>query len=174
MKKWLLVLALVTGVVVPVSAQAPEFPKPGPEHAMLKKMEGTWDCVIKGMGAESKGKMIYKMELGDLWLVGNFEGDVFGSKFTGKGMDTYDGLKKKYVSVWCDSMSTTPVLLEGTYDKAKKTLTQTGSGPGPDGKPATYKSITVYKSDDEINFSMNLVVEGKDVPMIAIDYKRKK
>jgi hypothetical protein len=105
MKK-LLTLVVVLAISVAGQAQQPEFPKPGPEHEYLKKMEGTWNCTIKGMGAESKGVATYKMELGGLWLVSSFEGDVFGSKFTGKGLDTYDTTKKKYTSIWIDSMST--------------------------------------------------------------------
>ncbi len=156
-------------------AQQPDFPKPGPEHELLKKMEGTWDCVIKGAGGDSKGKMVYKMELGGLWLVSSFEGDVFGSKFSGKGMDTYDQTKKKYCSAWFDSMSTTPMLFEGAYDKAKKTLTLFAEGPTPDGKTGKFKSTTEIKSDNEMVFKMALVgPDGKDNVMMTIEYKRKK
>lgn len=172
MKK-MLALMMVLGIGMPALAQQLEFPKPGPEHEILKKMEGNWDCTIKGMG-EAKGKMTYKMDLGGLWLVGSFEGEMFGGKFSGRGMDTFDQMKKKYTSVWIDSMSTTPMIFEGTYDKDKKTLTQTADGPGPDGKPAKYKSVTVYKNDDEFTFTLNLVVEGKDTPMMTMEYKRKK
>jgi hypothetical protein len=35
-----------------VLAQEPA--KPGPEHDMLKKWEGTWDATMKMAGAESK------------------------------------------------------------------------------------------------------------------------
>jgi len=151
---------------------AQDFPKPGPEHEMLKKMAGNWDFTMKMMGAESKGKVVYKMELGGMWLVSSLEGEIFGTKFYGKGLDSYDANKKKYVSAWFDSMSASPMIMEGTLDKEKKTLTLAGEGPGSDGKPTKYKSISVMPDDDTIEFSMYMG-ETKD-PSFTISYKRKK
>ena len=167
--RWLAV-AVVAVVAVPASAQ--EFPKPGPEHEQLKKLEGTWDATMKAPGMESKGTMTYKMDLGGLWLVSSFEGEFAGMKFSGKGLDTYDAAKKKYVGVWFDSMSTTPMTMEGTYDPAKKTLTMIGDGVGMDGKPAKWKSVSEMPDKDTVHMSM-FVGDGKE-PMFTITYKRKK
>ena len=164
-------VALAVAVAAP-AAKAQEFPKPGPEHELLKKMEGTWDLTMKFGGDETKGTVTHKMELGGLWLVGDLRSEIFGAKFYGKGLDTYDPETKKYVSVWVDSMSARPMVMEGTYDKAKKTLTMTGEGPGPDRKPAKWKSVSEFSDDDTIKFSM-YVGDGKD-PMFTITYKRKK
>ena len=154
------------------AAKAQEQPKPGPEHEVLKKLVGNWDITMKFGGMESKGTVVYKMELGGLWLVGDLESELFGAKFHGKGLDGYDANKKKYVGVWVDSMSTSPMLMEGTFDKAKRTMTMEGSGPGEDGKPAKYKSVSVMPDDDTINFIM-FVGDGKE-PAFTIVYKRKK
>src|SRR5260370_28344655 len=102
-----LVVACAAGVLVAPAAVAQEAPKPGPEHALLKRAEGTWDATLKFGDQESKGTMTYKMGLGGLWLVSDFKGEVMGAKFEGKGMDTYDPAQKKYVNVWFDSMSAT-------------------------------------------------------------------
>ena len=51
-------------------------------------------------------------------------------------------------------MITSPMTLEGTYDKAKKTMTMAGEGPGEGGKSAKFKSISEMPDDDTINFSM--------------------
>lgn len=153
-----------------VSAQ--EAPKPGPEHDVLKKMVGDWDLTMKFGGMESKGRVTYTMEVGGLWLVSNLESERFGTKFQGKGLDSYDPTRKKYVGVWVDSMATSPMFLEGTFDKAKKTMTMSGEGPGMDGKPTKYKSVSVMPDDDTINFSM-YIGDGKD-PAFTIVYKRKK
>ncbi|HVL13208.1 MAG TPA: DUF1579 domain-containing protein [Gemmata sp.] len=163
------VLAAVLGAS---AASGQDFPKPGPEHEVLKKMEGNWDLTMKFAGMESKGTVTYKMELGGLWLVGNLEGDLGGIKFSGKGMDTYDASKKKYVGIWVDSMSTSPMMLEGSYDKAKKTLTMAGDGPGMDGKPTKHTAVTEMPDDDTINFSM-FTGDAKE-PAFTIVYKRKK
>ncbi len=153
-------------------AQQPEAPKPGPEHEMLKKKEGTWTTAMKAGGAEFKGMVTYKMELGGLWLVGGFEGDSPAGKFSGKSLDTYDAKTKTFVGVWADSMGTKPMNMAGTYDKATKTTTQTGDGEGMDGKPAKWKSVSVDTDDDTIDFRM-FVGDAKE-PMFTITYKRKK
>lgn len=164
-------VAAVVALVAPV-ARAQDGPKPGPEHELLKKMEGNWDLVMKFGGMETKGTVVYKMELGGLWLTGTLESELFGSKFTGKSLDTYDATKQKYIGVWVDSMVTQPMLLEGDYDKDKKTLTLSGDGPGMDGKPTKYKSVSAYPDDNTIDFSM-YIGDGKE-PAFTIVYKRKK
>ena len=80
---------MVAALVSPV-AKAQEPPKAGPEHEVLKKMEGNWNLVMKFGGMESKGTVAYKMELGGLWLTGAMESELFGAKFQGKSLDTYD------------------------------------------------------------------------------------
>jgi len=167
--KFVVALA-VAFVASPVQAQF--APKPGPDHDVLKKMEGNWDLTMKFGSNESKGTVTYKMELGGLWLVGSLESELFGEKFTGKSLDTYDAAKKKYVGVWVDSMGTMPMVLEGTFDKATKTLTMSGDGPGMDGKPTKYKSVSVMPDDNTINFSM-YIGDVKE-PTFTIVYKRKK
>jgi hypothetical protein len=69
-------------------------------------------------------------------------------------------------------MSTSPMVMEGTYDKAKKTLTMVGDGPGMDGKPVKHRTVSEMPDDDTINFSMYMG-DAKD-PMFTIVYKRKK
>jgi hypothetical protein len=165
-------IALALGAAV---GWAQEFPKPGPEHAHLKELEGTWDATVKFMGGESKGVMTYKMELGGLWLVSDFQGDFGGMKFQGKGLETYDPAKKKYVSIWVDSMETYPMISEGTFDKERKVLTMTGQGPGMDGKMTTYKSVVEMKDKDMMVFTMSTPgKDGKDQVIMTITYKRRK
>jgi hypothetical protein len=159
-------------VLAPSALFAQEGVKPGPEHAWLKKMEGTWASSMNMGGMESKGSIVYKMELGGLWLTSKMEGDLFGQKFTGQGMDGYDPAKKKYVGIWVDSMGAAPVVMEGDYDKEKKMLKMLGTGPGPDGKSIQYRSVTEYPDDDTMNFKM-FMVDSKE-PAFTIAYKRKK
>ena len=169
--RWFCAIALTAALTAP-AARAQDTPKPGPEHEVLKKMAGNWDLTMKFGGMETKGTVVYKMEPGGLWLSSNLESELFGQKFWGKGMDSYDPIKKKYVGVWVDSMSTSPMVMEGTFDKAKKTLTMAGEGPGMDGKPTKYKSVSTMPDDDTINFTMHMG-DGAE-PAFTIVYKRKK
>lgn len=168
----LFVAALVVAGVSSVAQAQDFFPKPGPEHELLKKWAGTWDTTMKMMGMESKGVATYKMDLGGLWLTSTFEGDLGGAKFSGRGLDSYDAGKKKYVGVWIDSMSTSPMLMEGTFDKATKRQTMIGDGPGMDGKPVKFKAVSEWVDDDTVNFSMYMG-DGKE-PAFTIVYKRRK
>jgi hypothetical protein len=163
-------VTVIAALAMPSFAQEP--PKPGPEHEMLKKLEGKWDTTLKFGGKESKGTVTYKMELGGLWLVGAHEAALFGQKFSGRSLDSYDPAKKKYISVWVDSMATAPLIMEGTYDKDKKELTMTGEGPGMDGKPTKYRSIT--KMPDADTMEMTMYVGDTKEAGFSVTYKRKK
>lgn len=154
-------------------AQAP--PMPGPEHEHLKRLAGDWSASFKGEGgAESKGTMSVKVECGGLWAFSDFHAEFAGQKFQGRGVDGYDPVKKKYVSVWVDSLSTIPMFLEGTMDAATQTLTMTGEGRGPDGKPMKFKSETRFPDNDHMTFTMSVIgADGKPMPMMTIEYTRK-
>jgi Protein of unknown function (DUF1579) len=168
-------LVCAASVLLVPAALAQEPPKPGPEHARLKKAEGTWDATVKFGDQESKGIMTYKMDLGGLWMTSDFKGEFAGQKFEGKGLDTYDAGKKKYINVWVDSMSTSPMIMEGAYDKDNKVLTLTGEGPGMDGKMVKYKGVLENKDNDTMVYTMsNPGKDGKDQVMMTITYKRKK
>ena len=166
---------LVTGTVVlafGTTARAQQPPKPGPEHKLLKDREGTWDTTMKAGGNKFKGTATFKMELGGLWLVGSMDSDLGGQKLYGKSLDTYDAGKKKYVGYWFDNTGTTAMVMEGTYDKDKKTLTLEGKAPGQDGKESTWRSVS--RMPDRNTIEMSMYVGGAKEPMFTVTYKRKK
>lgn len=164
-------LTIVALLILLPSARAQEPPKPGKEHDHLKRLVGTWDAETEF----GKGTMTYKMGLGGLWLIGNFDGEFGRMKFQGKSLDTYDAATKKYRSVWVDSFSTAARNMEGNLDKDGKVMTMTGEGRGPDGMAAKFKSITEIKDADTVSFSLFMMdKEGAQQPMVKIMYKRKK
>jgi hypothetical protein len=170
--------ALAIGLASCMVADDPQAfptPKPGPEFDILKKLEGTWDATMEVPGMPAANcTATYKMECGGLWLVSNFEGKFAGQPFQGKGLDSYNADKKKYVSVWVDSMLTTPYILEGTWDVEKKTLTMNGEMPEPGGKTVKSKTVSEWKDDDNFVFTMYAPnKEGKETAMFKITYKRK-
>jgi hypothetical protein len=154
----------------PVAAQ----PKPGPEHEKLKQFEGVWDGTVAFGGSESKGTATYKMGLGGFWLTLEFRGEFGGEKFEGRGTTGYDPIKKKYVSSWVDSMGPAMMSMEGAFNKDGTTYTETGEGPGMDGKPVKMKSVYEFKDKDTMLFTMYTIADGKDQEMFKITYKRKK
>ncbi len=163
------VVAIVAFLGLASSSALQEPPKPQKEHEFLKRLVGKWDANTPS----GKGTMSYKMGLGGLWLISDFEGEFGEMKFEGKGLDTYDPPTKKFRSVWVDSLSTSARNMEGTLDPAEKILTLTGDARGPDGNPAKYKSTLEMKDADTMDFSLFIVGPGdKDQPMVQITYKR--
>lgn len=155
------------------SAAQPPSPKPGPEHEYFKQFEGVWDATIHEGDKTSKGTMMWKVGLGGLWLLEHFKGEAGGMAFEGHGASSYDANKKKYCGVWIDSMSTTPMTFEGTYDKAKKTMTSIGEAAGPDGKPMKMTMVTRMLDNDNLVFTIAAPGEnGKTFEMMKITYKR--
>lgn len=167
---------LVMAIGLVLAARLPaqqELPKPGPEHEHLKALAGIWDA--QSAGGESKGTLSREMALNGLWLLEHFKGEAGGMKFEGRGATSYDAAKKKYINVWIDSMSTSPMVSEGTYDKSSKTMTMKGDMPLPDGKTMKVTMVTVTKDANTNVFTMTGAgPDGKEFEMIKITYRRGK
>lgn len=155
---------------------AQTFSKPGPEHEALKKMEGTWDVQLTLPGnLKGKGRMTSKMECGGLWLERDLNANLGGLKLQTKSLDGYDPIKKKYISVQFDSLTTVPMSLEGDYDPATRTLTQTGEGRDFDGSPEQVKSVFKQLDDDHQSVEVYRVYpDGKVAKHLTIEYTRRK
>ena len=149
---------------------------PGPQHKKLGELEGTWNLAIKSEGGDSSGKSVYKMECGGLWLTSHFDADFGGMKFQGKGMDGYDPAKKKYVSVWVDSLTTAPMFFEGDFDAKGEKLTMTCDSTVPgSSKPAQWRSVTTIVDKDKHIFEMYLKPQGgQEQKMMTVEYTRAK
>jgi hypothetical protein len=154
---------------------AQELPKPGPEHEKLKEYVGSWDAEMDMNGQKSKCSATYKSICDGMWLQSDFQGDLGGMKFQGHGLDGYNMITKKYVGTWVDSMSSSPMTFEGTYDEKTKTTTMAGESLGPDGQPQKFKTTTVHKDKDHFTFKMFMVTSGGDENLaFTIEYTRKK
>ena len=162
-------------MVVTSNARA-QVPGPQPEHAKLKSMEGKWKFVLKAAdGSESPGTNESKLECGGLWLISDFKTTFGGAPFQGHGMDGYDSAKKKYVTIWVDSLTSAPMIFEGDFDSTGKILTMTSEAQGPTGQPAKWRSVTKIVSENEHTFEMFLTPkDGKELSMMTVTYKRDK
>ena len=164
-------LALIC--VMSVSALAQEPLKPGKEHGFLAEVEGDWVVKMHSQGGDVLGSCTYKMAHNGLWLTSTLAIKMPEGPFTGQGLDSYDPVKKKYVAIWVDSMSASPMMLEGDRSQDGKKMTMSGKGPGPDGKPTVYNTETEYINKDKHTFKMWMgPVTGE--PMFVATYERKK
>jgi hypothetical protein len=175
MRTWCRIPALIiVGLVSRSPAQA-QPPMPTAEHEQLKNLVGTFEATLSMGGMESRGTMTYKQQQGGFWLVSHFVGEVGGQKFEGNGLDGYDPAKKKFVSIWTDSMAPQPMISEGTWDKEKNEMTMLGHAPGPDGKPVKTRTVTAWSDADNAVFVLYMSSpEGKEQEVLKITYKRKK
>jgi hypothetical protein len=182
-------LLLAAVVAVPTSAGEkkkddfliPEV-KLGPEHTFLASLAGTYDANVKFFmdpakaPTESAGVMTRKMILDGHFLQESFKGTFFGKPFSGLGTIGYDQTRKKYVSAWCDSMSTTISVTHGTHDAANKTFTSVGEEIDRTGKKLKSRDVLKIVSDEEQLFEMYRQPEGapSEFKVMEITYKRKK
>jgi hypothetical protein len=176
MRNHLLPALFAALLTVPVAAQQP--PTPGPEHKQLLAYAGTWDAVIEmtdetGKQTTSKGVSKLAAGPGGFWIVDDFQAEMMGAPFTGHGTTGYDQTKGKYVGTWIDSWSSSVMVLEGTYDAAKKALTLSGMAPGMDGKPVLHTMVTTDKDANTRVFEMFLPgPDGKAMKVMTITYTR--
>jgi hypothetical protein len=177
----LLTLVATLAASPALRAQAPEMPKPGPEHELFKQDAGTWDATVEAWMAPGAPPMTSKavetnvLGCGGLCLVTEFKGDFGGVPFDGHGTSAYDPTKKKYVGSWTDSMSTGLMIGESTYDPVKKVVTGYMEGPDMTGKVVKSKSVVEYKADGSRVFTMyNRTPDGKEVAGMRITYTKRK
>ena len=165
-------------VTLLAAASAQDTPRPGPEHKKLAAYAGTWDAAVEmadptGQVTKSKGVSELKVGPGGLWLLEHFQADFGGTPFEGHGHNGYDPAKGKYVATWIDAWSTSPMILEGGYDKDGKVLTMTGTAPGMDGKPVLTRYVTTHQDANTDVFEMYMPGPyGKEMKVLTITYTR--
>jgi hypothetical protein len=155
--------------------------EPGPEHAELKKVEGSYDVGVKMWmdpsqpPMESKATAEFKMVMNGRWLQQTFKGEMMGKPFTGTGYDGYDRAAKKYVGTWLDDMSTQMMYLKGESKDGGKTIEYTGDQVCPM-MDKEMKVRTVHKKidDNKFTFEMYQTIDGKETKGMELTYTRKK
>ena len=150
--------------------ECPEF-RPTPEHRILAASAGDFDLAFND---GSKGTTSCKLDLGGQWLLEHVKADFCGHGYEGRGATSYDPARKRYIGVWIDSVSPVPLVSEGTYDEATRTLTLVGDMATPDGRTAKATLVTVYKDGGTRTFAMKVPGPGgKDVELFRITYTRR-
>jgi hypothetical protein len=148
--------------------------------SVLKREVGVWDCDVKfypdpnGQAVVSKAIENNYM-VGNVWLVGDFKGEMAGASFHGSSQMGYDPKKKKYIGSWIDSASPYPTAMEGSYDAASKTLTIIGIGKDPNGAESKMKLVSVFKDEDNRTMTISIAGTGDEwLRMMECEYRRKK
>ncbi len=160
-----------------------KFATPGPEHAKLKSLAGSYDIDVtfwmdpKGPPETSKAKAELKMIMGDRYLQQEVTGEMMGQPFNGMAITGYDNAKKKYVSTWIDSVGTGIFRSEGTADKSGNTINFQSEQTDPMTGKIT-KGRDIWKWDEAGNFTSEMWGKGpkggKEYKQMEIKYSKKK
>ena len=155
----------VKPVTPPPSQPADEMQavKPGPEHKILERFTGHWTCETSAwFGPEpdiSQGTMTFTPVLGGRQIREEFKSDnMMGEPFEGLGYWGYDTIKKHYVVMWTDTMSSTFATGTGSYDAAKNTFTINGGFDDPaSGAHMRTREVTTFTDNDHFTFTMYML-----------------
>ena len=131
-----------------------DYAKVGEPQKMLAKSTGNWSGQVvwwmgqNGPADTSMTTINNKMIMGDRYLVSNYKGNMMGAPFEGTSTTGYDNAKKVYISTWIDNMSSGIMTMEGPYDEASRSITQTGEFVSPvDGRKCNMKQVMRFIDD---------------------------
>ena len=153
---------------------------PGEPHKLFASLVGSWTTRTKEWmepdkpPMESTGSAEMKMLLDGRFLQQEFTGDMMGQPYSGVGISAYDNLRKRYVTMWIDSMGTGIFTMEGTASADGKTITLKGQHAEPGGGHMTHRAVWQIVDSNTQTFDMYGTHEhGKEMKMMEITYTRK-
>jgi hypothetical protein len=154
---------------------------PGPFHARLKEMAGTWNVTTKttmdpsAPPQVSKGVSVVKTLMGGRYSQETSTATMMGMPFQGLGLTGYDNTLKKYVSVWADNFGTGLMMSEGTPDESGDVINWTAQTPEPmTGKMQAFRMVTRFLGKDSRTYEMfGPGPDGKEHKMMELLYTRK-
>ena len=153
---------------------------PGEHHEYLKVLEGKWNVTSKywmdpaAPPSESTGTSTFSWFFDGRYLQENLSMEGAMGAFQGRGFLGYDNQKKKYFSVWMDSMSTGVMVSEGTCDDSHKVFTYVGEADDPwTGGHKRIRSVLKVINEAKLLFEMFETGEdGKEVKSLEVNYTR--
>ncbi len=153
---------------------------PGEPHKLFAGLAGSWTTTTKEWmepgkpPTESTGTAEMKMLLDGRFLYQEYHAQMMGQPFSGVGIDAYDNLRKRYVTVWLDTMSTGVFTMEGTASADGKTITLKGQHGEPGGGHMTHRAVWKIVDNNTQQFDMYGAHHGaKETKMLEITYSRK-
>lgn len=154
---------------------------PGPEHALLSYMLGTWDVAVKYWPApgapplESMGTSTAEWMLGGRFTNYVFRCQMMGQPFEGHGFTGFNNVSRKYFSIWADNMSTGVLHDTGVYDAAARRFTFSGDHTKPTGVTVRARNVIQIVDDDHHVITFHETPPGgPEITLMELRYSRKK
>lgn len=164
-------------------ARMAELGRPGPAHAKLAAMVGTFRAdgefwnTPGAPSTKSEGTSVNTLEFGGRFVKQVYDSTYEGQPFTGVGYTGFDNVSQHYVGVWLDSMTTgiMPVST-GTIDASGKVITFCRSFVDPmTGKPAQTREVLTIDDANHHSFEWHQTgPDGKEFLMMKFGYTRVK
>jgi hypothetical protein len=157
---------------------------PSEHHKVLAQAIGKWDTEtrvwVQGPDAEptsEKGAAEFKWLVEGRWLMEETQGPFMHSPRKGFGITGYDNYKKKYVSSWVDSITTTLITYEGNFDQTGKVMLSFGflDEPITGEHDKCVKYVWRFLDPDKMVFEVHdLPIGETNTKVFEIIYTRKK
>ncbi len=149
-------------------------------HMALDYLVGNWSTKTKWWQApgtkpeETEGKTHFESILGGRFVRETVDGTMMGKKFQGIGYLGYDNMKKKYITLWMDSMATGVFTLEGDSPDKGKTIKSSGEFLCPiTGKEKFIRSVMKKVGKNEVVYEhYEKDPGGKEFKALEVAYKR--
>lgn len=153
---------------------------PGPEHAKLASLAGTWTVrSIYWMAPDAKpesgeGTAVRTMIFDGRVLREDFTGEYQGQPYIGIGHTGYDNVTGEYWSTWMDNMMTGIAVLKGQWDEAKQMMIYEGEVPDPmaGGLTTLHIESRMEGKDTEIDDFFEPGPDGDMYRMMELVYER--
>lgn len=150
-------------------------------HKALEPFVGTFDAQLTMWmdpnmpPSVSAGTMKNTWILGGRFLEHNYEGEVMGEKFQGRGLWGFDVAANRYNGLWIDNMSTALSVSTGPLSEDGKTFHMKMTGTDPmTGEPKVTEELLVLESADRHRMEMFEVHGGERMRTMEIVYTRKR
>ncbi len=194
----LAVVAIATAAAVPAVAQDAAdmdeamvqmmaaweaYAEVGAPHEALHDRQGAWDATVKFWYAPdtppevSQASSTVEPIMGGRYILERFSSTMpDGAAFEGMGLVGYDNLKKAFVAMWIDSMSSGILTAESTsYTDDFSRIEFRGEAPDPMAKTyKTQRSVEFWPDHDtRVMEAWEKGPDGNDLKVMEITYRRK-
>jgi hypothetical protein len=145
-----------SGALADEKADPTKLSTPQPEHALLKRFEGTWrfEKLTAAADGQAPGKLgageVTVDLIGGFFVVGKWSGKVYDADYAAVQTLGYDVDKKAYTGLWIDNTMSYQWQLQGSVDADSKELVVSASGPSPTGGTCRFRERYQFKSADSI------------------------
>jgi len=145
-------------------------------HEWLARAEGAWKGKSWFQWDPNMPKMHAAVEsevesiLGGRYTVMHYESEFMGQPYKGVGIVGYDNIKQKYVSIWLESMGTSPMVSYGT--RTGDTITFKSEFENPMGEMETMYIESTSHGENRMVDKFYEHRDGKKVQTGQIVYER--